>query len=86
VVFNSAIDLLPFGVLRYQKNINLGVKKKDLEQQCKLYQQEYQKCKKLLGNPQFLQKASPLVVAKTKEKLTYYQKKEQAATKELEKL
>ena len=78
--------MLPFGVLKYQKSINLEVKKRDLEQQRKLYQQEYQKSKKLLENPQFLQKASPSVVAKAQEKLTYYQKKEQEVVKELEKL
>ncbi|CAI2198026.1 3610_t:CDS:2, partial [Funneliformis geosporum] len=72
--------LLPFGILRYQKSVNLDQKKKDLEQQRKLYQQEYQKSKKLLENPHFLQKAVPSVVAKAREKLTYYQKKEKEET------
>jgi valyl-tRNA synthetase len=84
--FNSSIDLLPFGVLRYQKSINWEDKKRDLEKQQKLYHQEYQKSKKLLENPQFLQKASPIAVSKVKEKLTYYQEKMQAITQELEKL
>ena len=61
-------------------------KKKDLEKQRKLYQQEYQKSKKLLENPHFLHKASPPVIAKAREKLIYYQEKEREATKELEKL
>ncbi|MCE8158877.1 MAG: class I tRNA ligase family protein [Candidatus Moeniiplasma glomeromycotorum] len=85
-IFNASIDLPPFGVLKYQKTINLEGKKKDLEKQLKIYHQEYQKSKKLLENPHFLQKASPLVVAKARENLTYYQSKEQEITKELEKL
>jgi valyl-tRNA synthetase len=61
-------------------------KKKDLEKQRKIYHQEYQKNKKLLENSHFLHKASPEAVAKVRERLIYYQEKEQAATKELEKL
>ncbi|MCE8162662.1 MAG: class I tRNA ligase family protein [Candidatus Moeniiplasma glomeromycotorum] len=85
-VFNSWIDLKPFGVLRYQKTTNLEAKKKDLEKQQKIYQKEYEKSKNRLENQDFLRKAPPTVVAKEKEKLIYYQTKKQKISQELEKL